>query len=249
MSRLQLSRTTGVLFIVFSILLNIPYLLLIQNFEYDDILRKPTAYVLTQFHAGGTGLILTWFVFGLTALLFIPVSALLQKVLGREDTPYLTAATLSGVISGVVQSVGLMRWVFVIPVLANLYVDPAASQVTHESVAVVYQAVHQYGGVVIGEQIGQLLLAFWTLGVGVAMLRSPLFKPWVAWMGLATVPLLIVGQSELLATVIPSTPTWEVTPVGFIMWEIWLVVIGVFLIKAANKRVALNLQSLQGRSS
>ena len=130
MSRLQLSRTTGVLFIVFSILLNIPYLLLIQNFEYDDILRKPTAYVLTHFHAGGTGLILTWFVFGLTALLFIPVSALLQKVLGREDTPYLTAATLSGVVSGVVQSVGLMRWVFVIPVLANLYVDPAASQVT-----------------------------------------------------------------------------------------------------------------------
>ncbi|KAB8317920.1 hypothetical protein SD81_022035 [Tolypothrix campylonemoides VB511288] len=65
-------------------------------------------------------------------------------------------------------------------------------------------------------------------------------------MGLATVPFLIFGQSELLATVIPSTSTWEVTPVGFIIWEIWLVVIGVFLIKAANKRVALNLQSLQG---
>lgn len=179
-------------------------------------------------------------------MLFIPVSTLLQKVLGREDTPYLTAATLSGVVSGALQSVGLMRWVFVIPVLANLYVDPAASQVTRESVAVVYQAVHQYGGVVIGEQIGQLLLAFWTLGVGVAMLKSPLFKPWVGWMGLATVPFLIFGQSELLATVIPSTPTWEVTPVAFIIWEIWLVVIGVFLIKAANKRVALNLQSLQG---
>jgi hypothetical protein len=49
--------------------------------------------------------------------------------------------------------------------------------------------------------------------------------------------------------VIPSTPRWEVTPVGFIIWEIWLVVIGVFLIKAAKKRVALNLQSLQGRGS
>jgi hypothetical protein len=50
MSRLQLSRTTGVLFIVFFIVLNVPYCLLIQNFEYDDILRKPTDYVLTQFY-------------------------------------------------------------------------------------------------------------------------------------------------------------------------------------------------------
>ncbi|ARV58523.1 hypothetical protein BZZ01_07595 [Nostocales cyanobacterium HT-58-2] len=244
MSRLQLAKTTGALFIFFSILLNVPYLLLIQNFEYDDILREPTDYILTQFHSGGTGLILTWFVFGLAALLFIPVSALLQKVLGREDTPYLTAATLSGVVSSVLQSVGLMRWVFVIPVLANLYVDPAASAVTRESVAVVFQAVHQYGGVVIGEQIGQLLLTFWTLGVGVAMLKSPLLKPWVGWMGLATVPFLIFGQSELLATVIPSIPTWEVTPVGFILWEIWLIVTGIFLIKAGNKRVAVNPQSL-----
>ncbi|WP_230966026.1 DUF4386 domain-containing protein [Nostoc sp. NZL] len=126
MNRLQVARTTGVLFIVFSLLLNIPYYLLIQNFEYDDILRKPTDYVLTQFHAGGAGLILTWFSFALVVLLFIPTSVLFQKVLGREDTPYLSAATLMGVLSGLVQSVGLMRWVFVLPVLANLYVDPSA---------------------------------------------------------------------------------------------------------------------------
>lgn len=175
------------------------------------------------------------------------LTVLLQKVLGREDTPYLAAATLMGVLSGVLQSVGLMRWVFVIPFLANLYVAPAASVATREAVAVVYQAVHQYGGVAIGEQIGQTLLAFWTLGVGVAMLKSPFFKPWVGWLGLVTVPFWILGQSELLATVIPSTPKWEVAPVGFIIWEIWLVITGIFLLRAANRRVALNPESVQGR--
>lgn len=239
MNRLQVVRTTGILFILFSLLLNIPYYLLIQNFEYDDILRKPTDYVLTQFHEGGAGLILTWFSFSLVALLFIPTSVLLQKVLGREDTPYLSAATIAGVLSGVVQSIGLMRWVFVIPVLAKLYVDSSASQATREAVTVVYQAVHQYGGVALGEQIGQFLLAFWTLGVGLAMLKSPIFKPWVGWLGLVTIPFWLIGQSELIATVIPTTPVWKLTSIGFIIWEIWLIVIGIFLLKISSKRIAI----------
>lgn len=238
MNRLQLIRTTGILFILLVVLLNVPYTLLSQSFEYDDILRKPVDYVLTRFHAGGARLILTWFVFGLAALLFIPASTLLHKIMARKDIPYLTAATLMGALSGLLQCIGLMRWVFVIPILANTYVDPAASAATRETVTVVYQAVHQYGGVVIGEQLGQTLLAFWTLGVGIAMLKSPFFKPWVGWLGLATVPLWIFGQSELLATVIPSVPKWEVASVGFMIWEIWLIVTGIFLLKAASKRIA-----------
>ncbi|WGV24489.1 DUF4386 domain-containing protein [Halotia branconii] len=234
MNRLQIIKTTGILFILFSILLNVPYYLLTQNFEYDDILRKPTGYVLTQFHAGGAGLILTWFAFAVMALLFIPASVLLQKVLGREDTPYLSAATIMGVLSGILQSVGLMRWVFVIPVLANLYVE-SASPATREAVVVVYQAVHQYGGVALGEQMGQFLLTFWTLGVGMAMLKSPVFKPWIGWLGLVTIPFWLIGQTELLATVIPSMPVWEVTPIGFMIWEVWLLVIGVHLLRFASK--------------
>ena len=84
---------------------------------------------------------------------------------------------------------------------------------------------------VIGEQLGQLLLVGWTLGVSIAMLGSPLVKPWVGWMSLATVPLWILGQSELLATVIPTMPVLETTPIAFILWEIWLLVIGVSLLR------------------
>ncbi|MBW4433813.1 MAG: hypothetical protein KME28_19390 [Pelatocladus maniniholoensis HA4357-MV3] len=61
-------------------------------------------------------------------------------------------------------------------------------------------------------------------------MRSPLFKPWVGWMGLATVPFWILGQTELFATVISQTPMFETTPIGFMMWELWLIVIGIFTI-------------------
>ena len=98
--------------------------------------------------------------------------------------------------------------------------------------------VHQYGGVVIGEQLGQLLLVGWTVGLAAAMLRSPLFKPWLGWFGLLTAPLLLLGQSELLATVIPAMPVIETTPIGFILWEVWLLVVGISLVRVPQRRLA-----------
>lgn len=235
MNRLQIVRTTGVLFITFAFTINIPYLLLIQNFDYDDILREPIDYVLTRFHAGGTGLVLTWFCFGFLSLLFIPIAVLLGKLIQRRDTPYLAVVVVMGVLSSILQAVGLMRWVFVVPVLATTYVNSTTSEATRAAVIVVYQAIHQYGGVVIGEQLGQTLLIGWTLGISMAIMRSPLFKPWVGWMGLVTVPFWILGQTELFATVISQTPVFETTPIGFMMWEVWLIVIGIFLLRAASK--------------
>jgi len=238
MNRLRLVRTTGIFFVLLVIFLNIPYIRLTQIFEYDDILRKPIDYVLTQFHAGGASLILTWFAFAIAALLFIPASILLQKVIDL-DSPYLAISTMMGSISGVLQAIGLMRWVFVVPLLAKLYTDPNSSSTTREAVKVVYQAVHQYGGVAIGEQLGQTLLIGWTIGVGTAMLRSPLFKSWVAWYGLFTTPLLLIGQSEIVATVIPSMPIIELTPIGFILWEIWMLIVGISLIIVPKSRLEL----------
>ncbi|MBW4658224.1 MAG: DUF4386 domain-containing protein [Drouetiella hepatica Uher 2000/2452] len=244
MNRLPLIRTTGLLLISLVLLLNIPYTLLIQTFEYDDILRQPVGDVLTKFHAGGTSLILTWFAFGLAAFLFIPASLLLHKVLDRPDTPYLTIATFMGGLSGILQAIGLMRWVFVVPLLANLYVT-SSSSATREAVSVVYQAVHQYGGVVIGEHLGQTLLMGWTWGVCRAMRSSPLFKSWVVWWGLLTTPLLLLGQSELLATTIPTMPVIETTPIGFILWEIWLLIVGVSLLRVPQKRLSLEMAERQ----
>ncbi|WP_017299718.1 DUF4386 domain-containing protein [Nodosilinea nodulosa] len=238
MSRLQLVRTTGIFLIALVVMSNIPYIRLIQTFEYDDILREPVDYVLTQFQAGGAALILTWFWFGLAALLLVPASLLLHRVVDRPSTPYLAAATAMGALSGLLQAVGLMRWVFVVPILAQLQTNPATDEATRAAVAVAYQVVHQYGGVVIGEQLGQLLLVGWTLGLGMAMVRSPLFKPWLGWFGLLTAPLLLLGQSELLATVIPTLPVIETTPIGFILWEIWLLVVGVSLVRVPQRRLA-----------
>ncbi len=238
MNRLQLVRTTGIFLIGLVVMSNIPYIRLIQTFEYDDILREPVDYVLTQFQAGGMALILTWFMFAIAALLLIPASLLLYQVVDRPNAPYLGAATTMGALSGLLQAIGLMRWVFVVPILAELQTNPATDEATRAAVGVAYRVVHQYGGVVIGEQLGQLLLVGWTVGLAAAMVHSPLFKSWVGWWGLLTAPLLLLGQSELLATVIPAMPVIESTPIGFILWELWLLAVGLTLLRVSPKRLA-----------
>ncbi|RPH36538.1 DUF4386 domain-containing protein, partial [bacterium] len=118
----QSTKLTGIFFIVIPILINIPYGLLIANFQYPDILRQSAGEILIKFHEGGPGLILTWWAFALAGVPLIYSTIGLHSLLDREDTPYLTVGTACGVLALVAQLVGLLRWVFVVPVLASSYV-------------------------------------------------------------------------------------------------------------------------------
>ncbi len=63
---------TSVLLIVLPIAFNAAFTLLAMKFDYPDILRRPTAEVLERFRAGGSALILLWWGFAMTAVLFAP---------------------------------------------------------------------------------------------------------------------------------------------------------------------------------
>ena len=225
-------RLTGILFIVGAVLVNIPYGLLVMSFDYPDILREPAGYILTQYQAGGTGLVLTWLAFAWAGMPLLFAITMLQTVLERQDTPYLWSGTLFGVIGGVAQMVGLLRWAFVVPVLAGIYTDPTASAATKESAVIAFQVVHQYGGVVLGEHIGQTFTILWMLLVSLAMLRSPIFKPWLAWFGILASIVYVLAQTELLSTVIPGFPVIPETGlVGSLLWLAWMLVLGIFLVR------------------
>lgn len=225
-------RLTGILFIVGAVLVNIPYILLIMNFDYPDILREPSGLVLTRYQEGGTGLMLTWLAFAWVGIPLLFAIVVLQKVLEREDIPYLWSGTVVGVIGGIARMIGLLRWTFVVPVLARTYADPIASAATKESAMIVFQAVHQYGGVVLGEHIGQTFTIIWMLLVSLAMFRSTLFKPWLAWFGILASLVYSLAQTELLATVIPNFPVVPQTGlIGSLLWLVWMMVLGVFLVR------------------
>lgn len=235
MSKSPFRKLTGILFISGAVLINIPYTLLILNFEYPDILRRPTGDILTQYQAGGTALIFTWLAFAWAGIPLFFAIVMLQKILEREDAPYLWSATVAGIIGGLAQMIGLLRWVFVVPTLARIYTDPTSSEATKEAVSVTFQTVHHYGGVVLGEHVGQTFTIIWMVLVSLAMLSSNLFKPWVAWLGILASIVYLLAQTELLAIVVPGFPVVaQAGLVGSLLWLGWMIVLGVFLIRAKN---------------
>src|SRR5262245_25044001 len=98
MNALLARRLTGLLLILVPVAFTVCFTLLQMQFEYPDILRQPTADVLTKFQAGGTRLITIWYALALTSVLFVPAVVLLHQVLDAQKASVaLWVATVFGV--------------------------------------------------------------------------------------------------------------------------------------------------------
>lgn len=228
----QAERSLAASLIVFLVAATLPYVWLIEHFGYDDILREPAAVLLAKFQAGGSALVLAWFGFAMGSLLFIPVARGFQRLLSAHGATDNGAAVL-GIASAVVQAIGLLRWVLVVPALAATFASAQSSQATRDATVVIFDAAHRYGGMVLGELIGQLLLAGWTGLVALALYRSRAVPRWLAAIGWMTLPFWLIGQTELLHDVVPAVPSIEVIPLAFMAWQAWLAAMAVSLLVSA----------------
>ena len=118
----------------------------------------------------------------------------------------------TGVISGIVQIIALLRWVFVIPVLANSYVS-AGDAATKAAPVISFQTIRQFGGVLLGEHLGQLFTIIWTVMISYAFIKLNFFPKWISWLGIVASVIYLVAQAELFATVIPGLGH------GWIYWQ------------------------------
>jgi uncharacterized protein DUF4386 len=229
----RLRRLTGLLLLLTPIAFNTFFTLLSMSFEYPDILREPSGYILRRFQEGGGELVATWYGFMLTAALLIPIAVLVHKVMGHDATPYMGLAAVFGVVAGVVQFLGLVRWPFLVPYLADSFLDPSSSDATKAAAAVTFQAFNRYAGVAVGENLGYLFTALWTALVAHAMLRSPLFKPWLGWVGIVAALGILIGTLEPAG----FEPAGNIVTFAYILWSLWLIVAGTFLLRASARAV------------
>src|SRR6218665_1806504 len=136
-------KIIGFLLIAGAVALLIPYTILTMIFDYPDILRQDTATVLTRFYQGGNTLTWTWFAFAITGLPLIPAFILIGQRLEQRSSLVRLATTL-GVISLLVQMTGLLRWTFVVPVLADSFVH-ATDDATKAAALISFKTMHQFG--------------------------------------------------------------------------------------------------------
>jgi hypothetical protein len=211
---------------------NAAFAALASSFDYPDILRRPTNEVLARFRAGGPRLVLTWWVFALTAVALAPVAVVLAAALRDANETLLVTGVIFGVLAALVQFLGLVRWPFLVPYLARVDADLDASDSRREAVDVVFQAFHRYLGVAVGEHLGYLFTGAWTVLVGVAFTQA---SEGPGWLGIAGIFVGVVLALCSLEFVGPAERTgWRlagaVTPIAYVAWSVWLVGVGLALI-------------------
>ena len=238
-----LRRTTGSLFLVGALAFAGAATVLSSTFDWPDILREPADVVLPAFVAGGTSLVWTWFATAWTyAVLMVPI-LLLPTVLGRQTDPVLRAATYAGATSVVLSLIGFLRWVFLVPPLAESYV--AGDERTRVAVDAAWTAQHQFGGALLGEHLGQILVIAWSVTLSVIILHSRVLPRWLGVTGLVVSGMYLLNQGDILATAVPGFPVWDLAGLlGSTGWGLWVAVLGVVILR----RSALSGEALSGEA-
>jgi len=223
----------GVALIVVPVAFNAAFLELGRAFGYPGILREPTDVILRRFEAGGPALVLRWQALLVSALLMLPLVALLSVAL--DPGPGLAAVTVVvGAAAAIVQVLGLVRWPFAVPDLARRYVaaeGPSADD-ARRSIVLAFETLHRLFGVGVGEHLGYLLTGVWTILVGVSIVGGSVVAGWVGWLGFPIGLALLIGSLEFVGP--NEKEGWRVAgaivPIAYITWSIWLVIIGVSLL-------------------
>jgi uncharacterized protein DUF4386 len=227
-----ITTVAGALLIASAIWFNLWFAVLARRFDYPDILRRPTEEILARFRAGGSSLILTWWAFMASGGLLVASAVLLSLVLMPGAPAFSAIAVVAGVLAGLVQVLGLLRWVYLVPTLARTQGDPEESEATRAAVTVTFRAFHQYMGIGVGEHLGYLLTGGWTGLVGIAILRGDVVAAWLGWTALPIGLGLIVASAQFLGPneELGWTLAGKAVPVLYVVWSLWLVALGVALI-------------------
>jgi hypothetical protein len=203
--------------------------MLAQRFDYPDVLRQPTDDVLRRFREGGSSLVMLWWGFALSALLFAPLAVLVGTQLCDADDSVVALSVVIGVLASLVQLLGLIRWPFLVPYLAREADSAAPGSARGEAIDVVFQSFHRYLGVGVGEYLGYSLTGAWSILAGVALIQSDAVPGWLGVIGVVIGPLFLLSSFEFLGRFEPAG--WklagQVTPVAYILWSLWLIAVGV----------------------
>lgn len=223
----------GAAAIALAIAFNVPFSILGATFDYPNVLRRPAGEVLDQFAAGSAPLILTWYAFMACALalaVIAPLISVTRARLAAHPATAIAAASL-GALAGLAQAIGLSRWVFAIPGLANLHADPAATAEAKLFAERSYALMGALAGVGVGEHIGQLLTAAFIACVGRLQWQEKTHVS--AILALLTTITLMIGAAEgpALSLGLSGETFAMATIIGFSGLTLWLIASGVALVR------------------
>lgn len=234
------ARRTAVLLILAAVLANLGFTALGSIFNYPDVLDEPAGSVLADFR-DHQGAVSAWFaVLAFSAALLAPIAIGVGRFSVARAMRW---AVPVGIAAAIVQVVGLMRWPLLVPGYASDAgsADPSVAANGRDA----FTTASDILGTAIGETLGYLLTAVWTVLVVVALGRHFAGR-WFPILGGVSAALVLVGVVSPLDLPVVDTANFF----GYVLWSLWLIGFGVAIVvrerragRAAAGSGAAELQS------
>jgi hypothetical protein len=157
-------------------------------------------------------------VLALSAALLAPIAIGVGR-LSRERA--MRIALPVGVTAAVVQVIGLLRWPILVPGYAA------------DGNADAFRTASDILGTAIGETLGYLLTATWTVLVIVALGRRYAGR-WFQLLGGVSALLVLAGVLSPLGLPVIDTANF----IGYVLWSLWLIAFGVVILVHERRQAA-----------
>jgi len=211
------NKRTASLLILAAVLANVGFTALGSIFNYPDVLDEPAGKVLADFR-DNQGAISGWFsVLALSAALLAPIAIGVGRLSGSRA---MRIAVPVGIAAAAVQVIGLLRWPILVPGYAA------------DGNADAFRTASDILGTALGETLGYLLTATWTVLVIVALGRRYAGR-WFQVLGAVSAALVVVGVLSPLDVPVIDTANF----LGYVLWSVWLIAFGVVVL-VHERRVA-----------
>ncbi len=202
------------------------FLALMAVFEFPDVLRQSSALRLELFTNNQSIIVPSYYMLALTGLGQMIISVLFAQQLSKTNS-IVTLGLLFGILTGLFQLIGFIRWPILVPYLAS------HSSSNPELIALIEGAFNHFIGMALGEHLGFLMQGLWTICIGVSLLNIDSIDRKISFAGITIGSLTCLFSYEPLG--VPAL-SYLTNPV-LSAWYIWLLYLSLILFKKSPYRL------------
>jgi hypothetical protein len=139
--------------------------------------------------------------------------------LWKRDPVLAGLSAAIGVLAGLVQAFGLIRWVMLVPSLAATYTGSGATEIERAMAVSIFDAANRYLGVGVGEHLGYLFTGVWTLLISALIFQG---RRILALLGTFISLGVMAGMLEPFGAPMAA----DINAIGFSLWALWALWLG-----------------------
>lgn len=231
-----MKRNIGFLLLIREFVFYIAFYVLASSINWPESLGLDAESLFPLIFDNSESVHLGYYTYLIASILYLPIFFGLRQLLMAERYRFLLDLAVGFLIVSVVMRVlGILRWLFAMPYLAQLYMSEETNDTLREIAVVNYYTLDAYAGVA-GEVLGlQIFGALFIALFGFVMLQSRMFPKFLGYWALLSA-VLFLPLADMLA--IPQAVWLTINGITFSLWTIAL---GIYLlIKSKKNKIIKN---------